>query len=82
MRKIISILAVLNLFYFSVSKEIRLSQDVEKNLNIKTISVKREVISADEEFPGLVIEDPKNSYIVSSVVDGVLEKLLIKKGTL
>lgn len=65
---------------FGVSKEIKLSPQVEKNFNIKTLKLKKEVISETEEFPGVVIEDPKNSYVVSSVVEGVIERLLIKKG--
>lgn len=64
----------------TVAKEIKLSPEVEKNLGIKVIKVKRELISEAVEFPGVAVEDPKNSYIVSSVVEGVLERVFIKKG--
>lgn len=79
MRKMI-LIVILMFFGFATSKEIKISQQVEKNFNIKTIKVKKEVISETEEFPGVVMEDPKSSYIVSSVVEGILEKLFIKKG--
>lgn len=80
MKKVALVITILSLFGAATSKEIRLSQQVEKNFNIKTLKVKKESISETAEFPGVVMEDPKNSYVVSSMVEGVLEKLLIKKG--
>lgn len=77
------IILALILFMFAnivVAKEIKLSPEVEKNLGIKVTKVKREFISETVEFPGVAVEDPKNSYIVSSVVEGVLEKIFVKKG--
>lgn len=81
MRKLVALILTILLTKAGFSKEIKLSQEVEKNFNIKTMVVKKEVVSDKDEFPGVVSEDPKNSYMVSSVVDGVLDKLLVKKGS-
>lgn len=81
MKRVLSLMLALIFVKGAISKEIKITPEVEKNFNIKTMTVKREMVADKDEFPAVVMEDPKSSYMVSSVVDGVLEKIFVKKGS-
>ncbi|MEJ5173189.1 MAG: efflux RND transporter periplasmic adaptor subunit [Hydrogenothermaceae bacterium] len=82
MKNLVFTLSILISFGISFGKEyIKVNPEFEKNFNIKVLTVKKQVISDVEEFPAIVSEDPKNTYVISSIVDGVLDRLYIKKGS-
>lgn len=80
MIKFILLITLIN-FITSYGKEVKLNPDVEKKFGIKTIQVKKEDVYDKEEYPGVVIEDPTKTVLISSPVEGVIDSLFVKKGS-
>ncbi|WP_297887034.1 efflux RND transporter periplasmic adaptor subunit [Sulfurihydrogenibium sp.] len=72
---------VLVSFFYSYGKEVKLNPEVEKKFGIKTIQIKKEDVYDKEEYPGVVIEDPTKTVLISSPVEGVIDALFVKKGS-
>ncbi|MFN4305819.1 efflux RND transporter periplasmic adaptor subunit [Sulfurihydrogenibium azorense] len=78
MKKVVFL--VLILFSLSYGKYVKLNPEIERNFDIKTLKVKKEKLIDKDEYPGVVIENPSKTVIISSPVSGVLDNLFVKKG--
>ncbi len=78
MRYILMLLFIFSLVY---AKEVKVNPDVEKRFNIKTVKVQKDTVYDKEEYPAVVMEDPTKTVIVSSPVEGVIDSILVKKGS-
>ncbi|MGC8868977.1 MAG: efflux RND transporter periplasmic adaptor subunit [Sulfurihydrogenibium sp.] len=75
------IVLLLFLAAFSNAKELTLDPNIEKSFGIKTIKVKKEVAYDVDEYPGVVIEDPTKTAVISSPVEGIIDSIFVKKGS-
>jgi cobalt-zinc-cadmium efflux system membrane fusion protein len=78
MRYLLMLLFIFSLVY---AKEVKVNPDVEKRFNIKTVKVQKDTVYDKEEYPAVVMEDPTKTVIVSSPVEGVIDSILVKKGS-
>ncbi|WP_029520873.1 efflux RND transporter periplasmic adaptor subunit [Persephonella sp. IF05-L8] len=78
--KVITLVFLLLFFGTYAQEKIKLSPEMIKDIGIATISIKKQTITIDKSYPGIVKDDLNLSQKVYSPVEGIVYKLFVIEG--